>query len=496
MNLLGLDIGSSSVKASIVSAETGECLASAFYPKEEMKIDAPAKGWAEQHPQIWWVNLKKAVMEVMATDGIDNQSIKAIGVSYQMHGLVMLDKQHEVLRPSIIWCDSRAVETGNTAFQAIGGEKCLASLLNSPGNFTASKLKWVKDHEPNIYEKADKIMLPGDYIAFLLTGEVRTTSSGLSEGIFWDFKNNQLSDMLMQHYGFENHLIPELVPNIGEQGQLTSKAAEHLGLPAGIPVTYRSGDQPNNAFSLNVLNPGEIAATAGTSGVVFGVSDQVKYDPLSRVNTFAHVNHSATKNRLGVLLCVNGTGITNAWIKRNAAGANTSYDQMNELAAAITPGSEGIRVFPFGNGAERIMQNKDTGCVIEGVDFNRHDKSHLFRAAQEGIVFAFMYGIEVMRETGIEPKIIRAGNANMFLSPVFRESFAALTNSPIELYNTDGSQGAARAAGLGAGIFANEKEAFKGLKVMKTIDPDPQLQDNLMGHYAQWKQSLENKISQ
>lgn len=496
MNLLGLDIGSSSVKASIVNADSGECLTSAFFPKEEMKIDAPEKGWAEQHPQLWWDNLTFAIREVMKTDGIDKESIKAIGISYQMHGLVMLDKNQEVLRPSIIWCDSRAVEKGNNAFKEIGGEKCLDSLLNSPGNFTASKLKWVKDHEPQNYEKADKIMLPGDYIAYLLTGEIKSTSSGLSEGIFWDFQANSLSDMLMQHYGFENHLIPELVPNIGEQGLLTSKAAEQLGLTPGTPVTYRSGDQPNNAFSLNVLNPGEIAATAGTSGVVFGVSDQVKYDPLSRVNTFAHVNHSAKENRLGVLLCVNGTGITNAWIKRNAAGADISYDQMNGMAAGVAPGSEGVRVFPFGNGAERIMQNKDTGCVIEGVDFNRHDKSHLFRAAQEGIVFAFMYGMEVMRETGIEPKIIRAGNANMFLSPVFRESLSAITNSPIELYNTDGSQGAARAAGLGAGIFANEQETFKGLKVIQTIEPDPNLHAQLSEHYSQWKESLEKKINQ
>jgi xylulokinase len=479
MLLLGYDLGSSSVKASIIDATNGKCIASAFHPKEEMRISAPKNDWAEQDPAQWWESIKAATHEVLHTSGINSQNIHAIGISYQMHGLVLVDKNQKVLRASIIWCDSRAISTGEKAFGEIGEERCLQSMLNSPGNFTASKLKWVKDNEPDLYDRIDKIMLPGDYIAMRLTGTAATTLSGLSEGIFWDFKNHEVSSLIMQQYGFDHSLIPQIVPNIGHQGELSTSAASELGLKPGTPITYRAGDQPNNAFSLNVLNPGEIAATAGTSGVVFGVSDQIKYDPLSRVNTFAHVNHSKNNNRLGVLLCINGTGSMNSWLKRNVA-AGISYDDMNNLSASIPAGADGLRIIPFGNGAERITGNKDMGCIVKGLNFNRHTNAHFIRAAHEGIVYAFKYGMDIMEQTGISPSVIRAGHSNMFLSPVFRECLSAISNTTIELYNTDGSQGAARAAGLGAGIFSSTEETFKGLEVIQSIDPDSAIRPALL----------------
>jgi xylulokinase len=492
MLLLGYDLGSSSVKASIIDAGSGKCIASAFHPKVEMKISAPKSDWAEQEPETWWQSIKAATQEALKISGINAADIKAIGISYQMHGLVLVDKDHNVLRPSIIWCDSRAVSTGEKAFREIGEEKCLQSLLNSPGNFTASKLKWVKDNEPSVYERIYKIMLPGDYIALRMTGIAATTPSGLSEGIFWDFSKSQVSELIMQQYGFDSSFIPDILPNIGHQGELNQAAATELGLKAGTPITYRAGDQPNNALSLNVLNPGEIAATAGTSGVVFGVSDQVKYDPQSRVNTFAHVNHTPSETRLGVLLCINGTGSMNSWLKRNVA-ADLSYDQMNDLSASVPAGAEGVKIIPFGNGAERITGNKDMGCVIEGLNFNRHDRAHVIRAAHEGIVYAFKYGMDIMEQTGIKPAVIRAGHSNMFLSPVFRECLSSISNTAIELYNTDGSQGAARAAGLGAGIFASQQDAFKGLEKIKTIEPDNSTQKPLMDSFAEWKEILSKK---
>jgi xylulokinase len=492
MLLLGYDLGSSSVKASIIDAESGKCIASAFHPKVEMKISAPQNDWAEQEPETWWQSIKAATQEALQSSGINAGDIKAIGISYQMHGLVLVDKNHKVLRPSIIWCDSRAVSTGEKAFREIGEEKCLQSLLNSPGNFTASKLKWVKDNEPAVYEKIYKIMLPGDYIALRMTGVAATTPSGLSEGIFWDFKQNQVSDLIMQQYGFDSSFIPEILPNIGHQGEINQAAATELGLKAGTPITYRAGDQPNNALSLNVLNPGEIAATAGTSGVVFGVSDQIKYDPLSRVNTFAHVNHTPSETRLGVLLCINGTGSMNSWLKRNVA-ADLSYDQMNDLSASVPAGADGLKIIPFGNGAERITGNKDMGCVIEGLNFNRHDRAHVIRAAHEGIVYGFKYGMDIMEQTGIKPAVIRAGHSNMFLSPVFRECLSSISNTTIELYNTDGSQGAARAAGLGAGIFTSQQQAFKGLEKIQTIEPDKSIQKPLLDSFAEWKELLNKK---
>jgi xylulokinase len=492
MYLLGYDIGSSSVKASLVDIGTGQCPAGAFFPKQEMTIKAVKSGWAEQDPEMWWENLKLATREVMSMTGAKAGDIKAVGISYQMHGLVCVDKNQKVLRPSIIWCDSRAVEFGAKAFSDIGDERCLNHLLNSPGNFTASKLKWVKQNEPELFSKIDKIMLPGDYIAMRLTGEISTTISGLSEGIFWDFKNQKIADFLLEYYGFSPSVIPEIRPTFSDQGHVSAQIAAELGIAAGIPVAYRAGDQPNNAFSLNVLEPGEIAATAGTSGVVYGVSDVVRYDPQSRVNTFAHVNYTKEKNRLGVLLCINGTGILNSWLKRNAGFAEAGYPAMNDAAAKVGIGSDGMVILPFGNGAERMLGNADSSCYIGGVDFNRHGNGHMARAAQEGIVFAFHYGMEIMKEIGIKPAVIRAGHANMFLSPVFRETLAGISGATIELYNTDGSQGAAKGAGLGAGLYKSAKEAFAGLKKIETVAPEKSKAGLYAEAYEKWRGTLKN----
>ncbi|MBM6961450.1 carbohydrate kinase [Bacteroides caecigallinarum] len=491
MYLLGYDIGSSSVKASLVNAVTGKCVASAFYPKTEAAIIAVKQGWAEQEPANWWENLKLSTKAIMAESGVKAEDIKAIGISYQMHGLVCVDKNQNVLRPAIIWCDSRAVPYGQKAFETIGEEKCLSHLLNSPGNFTASKLAWIKENEPEIFEKIYKIMLPGDYIAMRLTGEICTTVSGLSEGMFWDFKNNRVADFLMDYYGFDKSIIADIKPTFSEQGRVTAAAAQELGLKEGIPVTYRAGDQPNNALSLNVFNPGEIASTAGTSGVVYGVNGKVNYDPKSRVNTFAHVNHTEEQTRLGVLLCINGTGILNSWIKRTVVPEGVSYAEMNNLAAQVPIGSGGVSILPFGNGAERMLQNKEVGCSINGVNFNLHTRNHIIRAAQEGIVFSFKYGIDIMKGMGMDVQKIHAGHANMFLSPIFRETLAGVTGATIELYDTDGSVGAAKGAGMGAGIYKDNNEAFATLEKLEVIEPKLSDAAAYADAYGRWVEYLE-----
>ena len=488
MYLLGYDIGSSSVKASLVDAQSGKCVASAFYPKSEAAIIALKPGWAEQEPSSWWENLKLATVDIMASSAVCPKDIKAIGISYQMHGLVCVDKDRNPLRPSIIWCDSRAVPYGQKAFDALGHEQCLSHLLNSPGNFTASKLAWVKENEPELYSKIYKIMLPGDFIAMKLTGEICTTISGLSEGMMWDFSEGRTAKMLLDYYGIDESLIPEIRPTFAEQGRVSAAAAAELGLAEGIPVTYRAGDQPNNALSLNVFNPGEIASTAGTSGVVYGVLGEVNYDPKSRVNTFAHVNHTPEQTRLGVLLCINGTGILNSWMKRNVAPEGISYAEMNDLAATAPIGSAGVSILPFGNGAERMLENREVGSSIHGVNFNVHGKAHLLRAAQEGIVFSFKYGIEVMEQMGMNVNKIHAGHANMFLSPIFRETLAGVTGAVIDLYDTDGSVGAAKGAGIGAGIYKDNSEAFATLEKLAVIEPARQ--EEYAQAYELWKSRL------
>ncbi|MFT3822495.1 MAG: FGGY family carbohydrate kinase [Chitinophagaceae bacterium] len=487
--LLGFDIGSSSVKAALLDIATGKSVAAAFSPAVEMAIAAPKPGFAEQDPEQWWKELINAMNQLHQQVSFGGKDVAAIGISYQMHGLVCVDKNLQSLRPSIIWCDSRAVEIGNKAMAALGEEFCLQHFLNSPGNFTASKLKWVKDNEPAVYEKIYKVMLPGDYIALKLTGEPATTVSGLSEGILWDFPGKHIATELLKQYGIDENLLSAVVPTFGEQGRLSAAAAETLGLAAGIPVSYRAGDQPNNAYSLNVLQPGEIAATGGTSGVVYGVTDKVSYDPKSRVNTFVHVNHTEEKPRYGILLCVNGTGSLNSWLRKNFYNG-ASYHDINKEAAAIPVGAEGVQFYPFGNGAERVLENRDPGARLQGLQFNTHNRAHVARAAQEGIVFALCYGTEVMSQMGMPMGTVRAGYANMFLSDIFATTFANTTGCVIELYNTDGALGAARAAGVGAGVFSDFAACFSGMEVVKRIEPDKGLMQQTKEAYEQWKSNL------
>ena len=492
MLLLGIDIGTSSVKVSVVDADSQQCIVSTSYPETESEIISKQAGWAEQSPSMWWEHTQQAILKANATKKYNSAEIGAIGISYQMHGLVTLDNKGNVLRDSIIWCDSRAVEIGNKAFDEIGHSTCLQHLLNSPGNFTASKLAWVKENEPELYEKIDKIMLPGDYIALQFTGTATTSISSLSEGVFWDFVKNELSENVFNYFGFSKSIIPEIKDVFSEHGKLCSSIASSLSLTAGIPVTYKAGDQPNNALSLNVLEAGEVAATAGTSGVIYGVSDQLTFDPQSRINTFAHVNHTKNQKRLGVLLCINGTGILNRWMK-NATG-NPTYQQMNEAAQKIAVGSNGLFVLPFGNGAERMLENKIAGAHVNNLDLNIHTNAHLYRASQEGITFAFRYGLDIMKENKMNPSIIRAGRANMFLSEVFTNSFVNTLNIPVDLYNCDGSVGAAIGAGIGAKVYATAKEAFVHTKPLATIEPGASAKqyDEL---YEQWKVLLEKSLS-
>lgn len=492
MYFLGIDLGTSSIKVSVVEAATQRVVSSVQYPETETEISSPQVGWAEQDPETWWKNTKNAIKKSHATGKYEPKAVSAIGIAYQMHGLVVTDKAGAVLRPSIIWCDSRAVAWGEKAFEALGKDFTLAHHLNSPGNFTAAKLAWVKENEPEVYSKIASVMLPGDFLAYRLSGSLTTSISALSEGIFWDFKTNTLSESILNYYGFSAELFPEIHPVFSEHGAVSAEVAEELGLKSGTPICYKAGDQPNNALSLNVLEPGEVAATAGTSGVIYGVSDGLVYDQASRINTFAHVNYLPEKVRTGVLLCINGTGILYSWAKK-WFGKELSYAEMNALAAKVPAGAEGLRVLPFGNGAERIFENKTLGAQFSNLDLNRHGAAELFKGITEGIAFSFRYGLDIMRENGLEATKIKAGHANLFLSEVFQRDFVEATGLSVDLYDNDGSVGAALGAGLGSGYFKHTHEAFGGLKQIRSIAPTKENKYEEL--YQNWKEILTTKLN-
>ncbi|WP_370479219.1 xylulokinase [Tamlana flava] len=489
MYYLGLDIGSSSIKAAIVDIASGKSIGVVQEPEKEMSMFAQKNGWAEQEPEDWWKHVCNAIKKLQKQYNISANSIKGIGISYQMHGLVIVDENGKPLRKSIIWCDSRAVKIGNDAFNVIGEETCSSALLNSPANFTASKLKWVKENEPEIYSKIHKFMLPGDYIAYKFSNTINTTISGLSEGIFWDFKNDQIADFLMEHYGIDKALVPDIVETFGKQSVVGAKGEKESGIVAGTPIFYRAGDQPNNALSLNIFKPGEVAATGGTSGVVYAVTDSLSVKESSRVNNFAHVNYKKGADvRIGKLLCINGAGIQYRWLLNNLAV--DSYENMNQLAENILVGSDGVCLIPFGNGAERMLNNKEIGTRILNLNLNNHHKGHLCRAALEGIAFSFVYGVEILKSDGIKPKVIRAGNDNLFRSEIFAKTVSTLIGQEIEIYNTTGATGAARAAGLHEGNFENFGKNIMDNDHVMTFKP---LNDKApyLEAYNKWKKELE-----
>lgn len=488
--LLGLDIGSSSVKASLVQVATGKEVASALAPDIEMPILARRAGWAEQYPAMWWQHVVSSTQLCLRSARVSPHAVLAIGIAYQMHGLVAVDKERKVLRPAIIWCDSRAVAIGERAFKDLGEDYCLQHLLNNPGNFTASRLRWVCENEPQIFDKIHKAMLPGDFIAMKLTGEIKTTDTGLSEGMFWDFQERGISKKLLNYFKISEDLLPAITPVFSVQGELQPEAARELGLLPGTKISYRAGDQPNNAFSLNALNPGETAATAGTSGVIYSVTDRAAYDARSRVNSFIHVTNGA-EMRNGILLCINGTGILYSWLRNNVRSRNSEFDyyELNDIAAEAPIGSDGLVVLPFGNGAERVLENKEIGASFHGLNFNQHGRAHLLRASQEGIAFSLKYGLDVLETIGSPTKVIRAGIGNLFLSPLFCEAFVNTTGTHLELYKTNGAQGAALGAGVGAGIYSFS-EAFRGLALLRSFEPVAGKTDVYTEAYEKWKQRL------
>ena len=493
--LLGFDIGSSSIKAALINAESGEALSIVSAPEKEMPIASPQSGFAEQDPEMWWRYACDCSQQLVEKFPDVPENIVAIGIAYQMHGLVVIDKDGQVLRPSIIWCDSRAVKTGEEILHKFDSENFLNTHYNYPGNFTFSKLRWIQQNQPELFDKIDKIMLPGDFIAYKMTGLARTSITGLSEGIMWDFEQNKVDKDLFKNCGIDPAVVPEYQPTFSIQGEVTQTAAAELGIQPGSPVSYRSGDQPNNAWSLHVNEPGIMAGTGGTSGVLYGISEKPVIDRSQRTNSFAHVNYVPQKPRIGTLLCINGAGILYSWVRKNVTGQEIGYEELEKRASTIVPGAEELSILPFGNGAERMLQNKPVGAHIMGLDLNRHYQDHLIRASLEGIGFAFHYGYEIMEELGMTSQILRVGNDNLFQSQIFSQLLSSLSGITIEVRNATGAVGAALGAGLGSGYYKNQDEALSSQEIIQTIEPNQNLSMTYQVPYQKWKSELLKKLN-
>lgn len=494
--LLGLDIGSSFIKAALVDARTRQAVATAQSPAAELPILAPQPGWAEQEPRLWWEHCIAAVRQLESLSPGGLQRVIAVGIAYQMHGLVLLDAQLQPVRPAIIWCDSRAGQIGAEAERALGTAWCLEHLLNTPGNFTAVKLAWVRRYEPELFAQARHALLPGDYIAVQLTGEPATTDCGLSEMALWHATEGRLAHEVLDALALDAALLPPRVPVAGEQGKLTPQAAAQLGLPAGIPLAYRCGDQPNNALALGALDPGEAAATAGTSGVVFAVTDNPLADPRQRVNTFLHVNHSPQQPHYGVLLCLSGAACSYRWLRATLGLAQPpSYSVLNALAEQTPPGADGLCFLPFGNGAERMFGGRSLSAALQQLDFNLHGAGHVARAVQEGVAFALAYGLQALRELGLEFRLLRAAAGNMFLSDTFTRALSAAAQVELELRRTDGATGAALGAGFGAGLYPSWNDAV-GHGSRALIVAAQQEREQYAAAYARWCGVLDAHLSQ
>ena len=488
MIAIGFDIGSSFVKAALVEVETGKPIARARVPEVEIPMEAQQLGWAEQHPNLWWQYLCEATQKLLTETDINPEQISSIGISYQMHGLVLVDRDLNPLRKSIIWCDSRATSYGEKAFEKLGKGYCKDHLLNSPGNFTASKLAWVIENEPELYQKAYKLMLPGDFLAAKLSGIPQTTITGLSEGIFWDFKNDQASQALFDHYQIDQSLVPEVVDNFTVQATVSNAGAQATGLKEGPPITYRAGDQPNNAYTLGARKAGDVVATGGTSGVVYALTDQLSGNELTKVNTFAHVNYQPQQKMFGKLLNLNGAGIQYRWLHQLMG--EVGYEKLNEMAQQAPIGSNGLQVFPFGNGAERMLDNKIVNGHISNINFNIHDNNHMVRATLEGIAFAMIYGIEILKNDGVDIENLKVGNDNLFLSDVFSKTIADTLGISIQMLEATGAEGAAKAS------ISNPHQTQNNdnINITKTIKPNPKLQVESIASFEKWKTQLLNNI--
>lgn len=469
--LIGIDIGTSGTKTVLFDTRMKVvCDATYSYPLYQVK-----NGWAEQNPQDWADASIKGLKSVLEQSKINNNDIAGIGLSGQMHGLVMLDKDKKVLRKSIIWCDQRTSKEAKEITDKVGKEKLISITANpSMTGFTLAKLLWVKNNEPQVYNKCKHILLPKDYVRYILTDSLATEVSDAGGMQLMDIKNRCWSDEILKTFDISDQMLPKLYESHEISGYINYNTAAITGLKEGTAVVGGAGDQAASAIGNGVVREGTVSQTLGSSGVIFACTDKPLIDPMGRVHTLCH----AIPNMWHIMSVTQGCGLSLKWFKDNFCGEEVEiaektngdvYDVLFEKANKLPVGSENLIFLPYLMGERSPHMDENARGVFFGLS-NIHTKSHLFRSVAEGVTFSQRECFEIIASLGITPSEIRVGGGGS-KSKVWLQMLADNMNVKVETLNTKetGAMGVAILAGVGTGIYKSVKDACDKYVEIKSL---------------------------
>ena len=463
--LLGVDLGTSGTKT-VLFDETGRAAAShtAEYPMLQ-----PQNGWAEQRPEDWYAAVCEGARAVLRKSGVRAADVVSVGLSGQMHGLVMLDERGQVLRPCILWCDQR---TGAQAerMKALVGAQRLIELTANPAmaGFTAAKILWVQEHEPALYARCRHILLPKDYIRYRLTGEIATEVSDASGTQLMDVAHRCWSREVLERLSIDAALLPPVYESPEVTGRVHAQAAQDTGLMQGTPVVGGAADNSAAAVGTGVVRAGTAFTTLGTSGVVYAISDDVSIDPQGRIHTLC----ASVPGKWTAMSCTLAAGLSLRWLRdaccegevqRAAQAGVDPYVLMGDMAAGVPLGADRLLYLPYLMGERCPHPDPDCRGVFFGLSA-MHTRAHLVRAVMEGVAYSQAECVEVFREMGVPVERMTAcgGGAR---SPLWRQMLADLYGCPVATLAVDEGPalGAAILAGVGAGVYADVAEAADAL---------------------------------
>lgn len=468
--LLGIDIGTSGTKT-VLFDEAGNTIASAL---GEYPLYQPNVGWAEQDPEDWWKATFSTIKAVLGKSGVNPSDVKGVGLSGQMHGAVLLDKDNQVLRKAIIWCDQRSSAECDQITSIIGKERLIEITANPAlTGFTASKVMWVKNNEPEIFEKVKKILLPKDYIRFKLTGEFATEVSDASGMQFMDIPKRKWSSEVLDKLGIDKGLLGDVYESQEVSGKVHKAAAELTGLKEGTPVVGGAGDQAAGAVGNGIVRPGVISSTIGTSGVVFAFSENVSIDPKGRVHTFCH----AVPNTWHIMGVTQGAGLSLKWFRDNFCIEEKRtaelmgidpYVLMDQEADRVEAGCSGLIYLPYMMGERTPHLDPNAKGVFFGLSA-KHEKQDMLRAVMEGVVYSLKDCLEIIKEMGVDVSEVRASGGGG-KSKLWRQMQSDVFGTEITTINSSegGALGVALLAGVGTGVYSSVPEACDAIIKVKT----------------------------